>query len=130
MPMPESTLRLPIRRPAQPARGGGRKGRSRRRGTITFLLTVALVAGLGVGAWAWWKGSIGPVAVRDHCTAAAGGKVAEIDPEQAGNAAIIAAVGRWRGLPARAASIAIATAMQESKLRNINYGDRDSLGLF
>jgi hypothetical protein len=35
-----------------------------------------------------------------------------------------------RGLPARAGTIAIATAIQESKLRNINYGDRDSLGLF
>ena len=33
-------------------------------------------------------------------------------------------------LPARAATIGIATAMQESKLRNIDYGDRDSLGLF
>ena len=35
-----------------------------------------------------------------------------------------------RGLPPRAATIAIATAIQESKLRNLNYGDRDSLGLF
>jgi hypothetical protein len=30
----------------------------------------------------------------------------------------------------RAAVIAVATAMQESTLENINYGDRDSLGLF
>ena len=35
-----------------------------------------------------------------------------------------------RGLPARAATIALATALQESKLRNLDYGDRDSLGLF
>ncbi|NDU79159.1 hypothetical protein GWI34_42250, partial [Actinomadura sp. DSM 109109] len=35
-----------------------------------------------------------------------------------------------RGLPTRAAAIALTTAMQESKLRNIDYGDRDSLGLF
>ena len=34
------------------------------------------------------------------------------------------------GLPARAASIALATAYQESKLRNLDDGDRDSLGLF
>jgi hypothetical protein len=33
-------------------------------------------------------------------------------------------------LPARAATIAIATAIQESKLRNLKYGDRDSVGLF
>src|SRR5699024_7812582 len=35
-----------------------------------------------------------------------------------------------RGLPARAATIALATAQQESKLINIDHGDRDSLGLF
>src|SRR5690606_19867527 len=35
-----------------------------------------------------------------------------------------------RGMPPRAASIALATAYQESQLRNIDYGDRDSLGLF
>ena len=35
-----------------------------------------------------------------------------------------------RGLPERAVTIALATAMQESKLRNIGHGDRDSLGLF
>ena len=34
------------------------------------------------------------------------------------------------GAPPRAWLIALATAMQESTLRNINYGDRDSLGLF
>jgi hypothetical protein len=35
-----------------------------------------------------------------------------------------------RGLPDRAVVIALATAQQESGLRNIDYGDRDSLGLF
>ena len=40
------------------------------------------------------------------------------------------AVAVKRGLPPRAATIAIATAIQESKLRNLRYGDRDSLGLF
>jgi hypothetical protein len=30
----------------------------------------------------------------------------------------------------RAAVVAVATAMQESELNNLNYGDRDSLGLF
>jgi hypothetical protein len=54
----------------------------------------------------------------------------EITPEQAGNAATIAAVAVQRGLPTRAATIAIATALQESKLRNLRYGDRDSVGLF
>ncbi|MEV6663089.1 heavy metal transporter [Streptomyces nigra] len=54
----------------------------------------------------------------------------EFTPEQAVNAATIAAVGTGRGLPERAVTIALATALQESALRNIDHGDRDSLGLF
>ncbi len=54
----------------------------------------------------------------------------EFTPEQAVNAATIAAVGTGRGLPERAVTIALATALQESALRNITHGDRDSLGLF
>jgi hypothetical protein len=50
--------------------------------------------------------------------------------EQIGNARTIAQVAWDRGLPDRAVVIALATAMQESKLRNLDYGDRDSLGLF
>ncbi|MCM2576206.1 hypothetical protein [Streptomyces meridianus] len=53
-----------------------------------------------------------------------------LQPEQAVNAATIEAVGSSRGLPERAITIALAAAMQESGLRNIDYGDRDSLGLF
>jgi hypothetical protein len=53
-----------------------------------------------------------------------------LTPEQAVNAATIAAVGTGRGLPERAVTIALATALQESGLRNIRHGDRDSLGLF
>jgi hypothetical protein len=82
------------------------------------------------GAWAWWNGTVGNVPIREHCTAAAAGTSTEIDPDQAGNAAIIAVVAVRRQMPARAATIGIATAVQESKLRNIEYGDRDSLGLF
>ncbi|MFD8215879.1 heavy metal transporter [Streptomyces sp. NPDC059697] len=54
----------------------------------------------------------------------------EFTPEQAVNAATISAVGTTRGLPERAVAIALATALQESGLRNIQHGDRDSLGLF
>ncbi|SEK77967.1 hypothetical protein SAMN04515665_10531 [Blastococcus sp. DSM 46786] len=54
----------------------------------------------------------------------------QVTAEQAGNAATIARVGRERGLPDRAVVIALATAQQESRLRNLDHGDRDSLGLF
>ena len=53
-----------------------------------------------------------------------------VTPEQAANAATIAAVGRRTGLGSHAVTVALATAFQESHLRNLPYGDRDSLGLF
>ncbi|MYV51425.1 hypothetical protein [Streptomyces sp. SID3212] len=59
-----------------------------------------------------------------------GGPTYEMTPEQAANAAVISAVGTTRGLPERAVTIALATALQESALRNLGHGDRDSLGLF
>lgn len=53
-----------------------------------------------------------------------------ITPDQAQNATTIAVVGVAKGLPEYAVTIALATAMQESKLLNLDYGDQDSLGLF
>ncbi|HUC58770.1 MAG TPA: hypothetical protein VMA95_15310 [Streptosporangiaceae bacterium] len=49
---------------------------------------------------------------------------------QAGIAATIAAVADDRALPVRAVTIAYATALQESDLENLPYGDRDSVGVF
>jgi hypothetical protein len=68
--------------------------------------------------------------VAEECSATLDGTAWVLDPGQADNAATIAAVTVRRGLPARATTIAFATALQESKLRNLSYGDRDSLGLF
>ena len=46
------------------------------------------------------------------------------------NAATITDVAKKRGMAPYAAVIAVAVALQESSLENIDYGDRDSLGLF
>lgn len=73
---------------------------------------------------------IGPAPDPEHCRARVGSTVLTLETEQATNAALIAAISVQRGMPARAASIALATAYQESKLYNIDFGDRDSLGLF
>lgn len=54
----------------------------------------------------------------------------ELEVPQAANAATIAAVAHSRALPDRAVTISLATAMQESKIRNLTGGDRDSVGLF
>ena len=119
---------LPMRTaPPRPSRGGSRRSVKSRVGTVLFVLFV--VTGL-FATWAWWNGTVGSVPIREHCTATTSGSTAEVAPEQAGNAAIIAAVAVRRNMPARAATIGITTAVQESKLRNIEYGDRDSLGLF
>lgn len=73
---------------------------------------------------------VGPLSGPHGCQATVAGHRAKLDTEQAENAALISAISVRRGLPPRAASIALATAMQESKLRNLEHGDRDSLGLF
>ena len=76
------------------------------------------------------RGGVPSILDTTGCTAEVDGHTVEIDLEQAENAALISAVSVERGMPARAASIALATAFQESKLYNIDYGDRDSVGLF
>ncbi|MFI0353505.1 hypothetical protein [Actinomadura sp. 9N407] len=53
-----------------------------------------------------------------------------LDLEQAANAATISGVAFRKGLPERAVVIAYATAIQESHIRNLAGGDRDSVGMF
>lgn len=55
---------------------------------------------------------------------------ANLDAAQAANAALIVSIGRQLGVSDRGLAIALATAMVESGLRNLDHGDRDSLGLF
>src|SRR5690242_8901728 len=101
-----------------------RRGRAARR-----LALLAVLVALGVAAVFGLRGLLAPVP-SIGCTAVADGRTVEVTTEQMANAATITAVAVRRRLPARAATIAVATAMQESKLVNLDYGDRDSLGLF
>ncbi len=59
-----------------------------------------------------------------------GTTVTPLTSEMAANARIIVEVGRSLGVNDRGLVIALAAAMQESSLRNITYGDRDSVGVF
>ncbi|MEV6726358.1 NlpC/P60 family protein [Streptomyces xanthochromogenes] len=53
------------------------------------------------------------------------------DPkEQIANAKVIVATGSQLGVSARGQVVALATALAESDLHNLDHGDRDSLGLF
>ena len=76
-----------------------------------------------------FSGSIKLPKLGPACTVRADGEVT-LDPTQMANAATITAVGIRRKMPERAVVIALATALQESKLENLEHGDRDSLGLF
>ena len=58
------------------------------------------------------------------------GSVTPLNDERRTNAQIIVTVGREMGVSDYGIVIALATAMQESSLRNINWGDRDSVGLY
>lgn len=60
----------------------------------------------------------------------ASGVTYSLDPVQAQNASIIAAVAFQKQLPDHAVTVALAAALQESRLVDLNHGDRDSLGLF
>lgn len=55
---------------------------------------------------------------------------APIDAEQRKNAQQIINIGKQRGMNDADITIALMTALTESGLRNLNYGDRDSVGLF
>ena len=94
--------------------------------TLVFLVVLAVVVGVGV---AFWRGS-GPLPDPEGCSVTLDGHRVDLSTEQAENATLIAAIGVSRGLPARAVSIALATAYQESKIRNLAGGDRDSIGIF
>ena len=64
------------------------------------------------------------------CRAGTGVQAIDLDPEQAAVAATIAGVAARHRLPRQAVTIALAAALQESKLHNLDYGDRDSVGIF
>jgi hypothetical protein len=99
----------------------------RRRRQLAVGAVVLAVAGSALGI-ALSRGSRAPIV--PGCVATAGADSYFLDPEQAVNAATIRATAYRLGLPDHAVTVALATALQESKLRNLTYGDRDSLGLF
>jgi hypothetical protein len=64
------------------------------------------------------------------CQVGTGVQAVDLAPEQAEIAATIAGVAARHRLPRQAVTIALAAALQESKLHNLDYGDRDSVGIF
>ncbi|MGA8117905.1 MAG: hypothetical protein WCA46_30070 [Actinocatenispora sp.] len=97
----------------------------RGRVVLATLAVTLSVTGCGVGE------KFKP-ALLSSCTVHAEGGDVALNVDQMANAATISAVGVRRQLPDRAVVVALATALQESKLTNLNSGDgdRDSVGLF
>lgn len=95
---------------------------------VVAIASVCAVATVGVVVGLNRLTGGGPVTER--CTAELDGSDWFLSPDQADNAALVAGTAVARGLPARATTIGLATALQESKLINIDHGDRDSVGLF
>jgi hypothetical protein len=101
------------------------------------LRTVALIGSALVLAVAGYltfggarHGGTPPAPPPPGCQAGTGASAIPLDAGQAGIAATIAGVAARHGLPRKAVTIALAAALQESKLQNLTYGDRDSVGVF
>ncbi|WP_188511094.1 LysM peptidoglycan-binding domain-containing protein [Conyzicola nivalis] len=71
-----------------------------------------------------------PGAVTASVPTASAGAITLLDAEMEANARVIVSVGRNLGVSDYGIVIALATAMQESSMRNLNYGHLDSVGLF
>lgn len=111
---------------SSPRSSPGHHRPSRLAGLLALGLPLALVAGFAI----WWQGGIGSLVGREACVVTGPDGDVRLDAEQARNAATIAAVAREQGLPPRAVTVGLATAMQESELYNLSGGDHDSAGLF
>jgi hypothetical protein len=97
-----------------------------KRVSLIFLVLVLILAGSGY--WAYTKLRI--ALLGNGCKVTVNKTSIALDLDEAPNAATITAVAHRKRLPERAVVIALATAEQESHIENLDYGDRDSVGLF
>jgi len=101
-----------------------------RRPLIVLTVIVVLLAVAGYAAYTVYQRFVVQVLTVPGCQAGTGDNAIALDFGQAANAATIAGVAVHQQLPSQALTIAYATAFQESKLENLSYGDRDSVGIF
>ncbi|MEV0392146.1 M23 family metallopeptidase [Polymorphospora rubra] len=94
-----------------------------------FVLCAGGLAGL-VGGEAATAGCVPPEVPASNAPTVVWPETGGWDSDQVGNAATIVTTGARLEVPARGWVIAVATAIQESGLRNLAGGDRDSVGLF
>ena len=105
-----------------------RRRRARRRGPV--LVTAPLVTALVVAASVALVKIAKPPAPSACAVTSASGLTYSLGPVQTQNASIIAAVAYHKQLPDHAVTVALAAALQESRLVDLDHGDLDSRGLF
>ncbi len=101
-----------------------------RRAAAVLVVAVLVAAGVGYAAYRALEHVTASPPPPPGCQAGNGANAITLDTGQAGIAATIAAVAARHRLPRQAVTVALATAMQESDLENLDYGDRDSVGVF
>ena len=94
---------------------------------IALVLVLALI---GYRVYGSFQHTTIPVAGPPGCQAGTGATAISMDTDQAAIAATIAGVAARHKLPEEAVIIAYAAAIQESQLHDLDYGDRDSVGVF
>ncbi|HEX4541420.1 MAG TPA: hypothetical protein VH112_14355 [Acidimicrobiales bacterium] len=99
-----------------------------RRGRRLALVALALAVVAGGVAFAVTR--IGGPSAAPGCTATVASRSYPLELAQAANAATIAAVGKRNGVEDHGVTVALAAALQESRLHNLPNGDLDSVGLF
>lgn len=91
-----------------------------------FVIVIAVLIGFAVSPLLHADAACTPTSTAPAAAPAR----AEWTAEQLANARIIIDIGHRRRVPDEGLVIAVATALQESRLRNLRGGDRDSIGLF
>lgn len=124
----------PGRRPRAGSTARRRPSYARRRalalGAALAVLALVVVAAVGVHGWLRGRGVVPPLPGEERCVATVKDRSVVLDPDQAHYTSIVVGLSVRRDLAPRAGSIAMATVYQETGIRNLDYGDRDSVGLF
>ena len=135
VPSAGSAAAAPIASTSTAASTSGASGSSARAGSVKIgtgdtIASIASAHGVTVSALLSANGLIYTSTIYAGKTLVLPSSGPSLSAEQRGNAATIVSVGRSLGVSDHGIVIALAAALQESSLRNLSHGDRDSVGLF
>ena len=97
---------------------------------VAILVVVLIFGGLAYAGFRTFERLTATPPPPPGCDAGTAAQNFDLDTGQAAIASTIAGVAARHHLPQQALTIAYATALQESDLENLDYGDRDSVGVF